>query len=212
MDCDAVRQLYIESLAAGAGIPDAATRHLATCPGCGNELQALEATWGALAALPLAEPQAAVRRRLLRRVGWEAVRETFLSLERWQQAALAGVIGFLLSVLLAIVLPYEAMIEACRGVAPGLPVAFAYVLGALVYGLVPMTLAVFFEARRRASPGVLGMVEAPVVFLAALVPYVVLRCAEFPLGFLAAFVAGLATGAVMGGGAGTWMGRRHAWT
>ncbi|MBI3636899.1 MAG: hypothetical protein HY216_11940 [Candidatus Rokubacteria bacterium] len=212
MDCDAVRQIYVESLASGEGIAEAATRHLATCPGCRNELQALDATWMALAVLPLVDPSATVRRRLLRRVRWQAAREALLSLQSWQQAALAGVVGFLLSVLLAVILPYEAMVEACRGVAPGLPVALAYAVGALVYGLVPMAVAVSFEARRRALPGVLGLIEAPAVFLAAIVPYVVLRCAEFPVALLIAFVAGLATGAVGGGGAGTWIGRRHAWT
>ena len=212
MDCDAVRQLYVESLAGGNGIPEAATRHLATCPGCRNELRALETTWAALAALPLVEPSGAVLWHVLRRVRWEAVREALLSLESWQQAAFAGVIGFLLSVLLAAVLPYEAMVEACRGVAPGLPTAFAYLMGALVYGFVPMGIAVSFEAHRRVAPGVVGMIEAPAVFLVAVGPYVALRCAEFPLALLAAFVAGLATGAVVGGGTATWIRRRHAWT
>lgn len=211
MDCDAVRPVYVESLVADEGIPEAASRHLAACPGCRDELVGLDATWAALAALPMVDPSGAVRRRLLRRVGWGAAWETLLSFERWQQAALTGVVGSLLSVLLAVVLPYEAMIEACRGVAPGLPAAFVYVIGALVYGLVPMTVAVSFEARLRALPSVLGLIEAPAVFLAAVVPYVVLRCAEFPLALLIAFVAGLATGAVVGGGAGTWIGRRRAW-
>jgi hypothetical protein len=212
MDCDGIRQLYVESLAGGERIPEDATRHVASCPNCQTELAALEATWTALAALPLVEPSGVARRRLRRRLKWEAAREALVSLERWQQAALAGVVGFLLSVVLAVVLPYEAMIDACRSVAPELPLALAYVMGALVYGLVPMALAVSFEARRRALPGVLGTIEAPAVFLVALIPYVVIRCAEFPLALLAAFVAGLATGAVAGGGAGAWIGRRRAWT
>lgn len=70
---------------------------------------------------------------------------------------------------------------------------------------------VAIPARGAAVPGVLGLLEAPVVFLIALVPYVLSRCGDFPLALLVGFIAGIAAGAIAGGGAGTWLGHRHAW-
>lgn len=211
MDCEDVRAAYAESLVAGQSMADAAAHHLLACSGCREEAERLTATWTALGSLPLAEPSPRVGRILRRRVRWEAAREALRSLERWQEAALAGVVGFVLSVLLGLALPYEVMIAACQAVVPAVPGALAYLMSGLVYGLIPMALSVAGDAWRRAVPGIVGAVEAPVVFLVALVPYVVLRCGEFPLALLTGFIAGIATGAVLGGGAGAWLGRRHAW-
>lgn len=213
MDCDAVRAAYLESLVERAATgTEAVVRHIETCPGCRDEIRALGAVWEALGALPLAEPSAEARRGLIRRLRWAAAVEPLRSIESWQQAALAGVVGFLVSVLFSLLVPYEAMVAACESVAAALPTGVAYLMGGFLYGLAPMAIAVAVQARRQVTSGIVAALEAPFVFLVALVPYVVIRCAEFPPALLAGFVAGLATGAVLGGGAGAWLGRRHAFS
>jgi hypothetical protein len=145
-------------------------------------------------------------------VRWEAARETLVSLERWQQAALVGVVGFAVSVLLGLVVPYETMVAACREIVPAvLPTPLAYVLAGVLYGLVPLLVATTLQARWLGAAGVVGVLEAPAVFLVALLPYVVLRCGDFPMALLTGFIGGIAVGAIAGGGAGTVIGRRHAW-
>ncbi len=139
MDCEEVRELYVADLTGDRPRPDGVDRHLATCAACRRELQALAATWAALDALPQMEPDPRVGRKLRRRVGWEAVRETLVSLERWQQAALVGVVGFALSVLFALAISYETLVAACREVVPALlPTPLAYVALGILYGLVPL--------------------------------------------------------------------------
>jgi hypothetical protein len=211
MDCEEVRALLVESLLVGHAPADAVARHLAGCDPCRAEADSLAATWAALGALPLQEPSAPVARRLRRRLRWEATREVLRSGRRWQEAALAGVLGFLASVLLGLVLPYEVVIAACRAVVPEAVSPLAYLLGGFLYGLLPMALGVAVQARRQAVPTLLGALEAPLVFLVVAVPYVVVRCAEFPPALLAGFAGGIAIGAVVGGGAGARIGRRPAW-
>jgi predicted anti-sigma-YlaC factor YlaD len=212
MNCDEVRELYLADLTGDEPKPEGVDRHLEACPACRQELPALAATWAALEALPLIEPDPRVGRKLHRRVRWEAARETLVSLQRWQQAALLGVVGFAVSVLLALVVPYETMVAACREIVPAvLPTPVAYALAGVLYGLVPLLVATAFQARWIGGAGVVGVLEAPVVFLVALLPYVLFRCGDFPLALLTGFVGGIAAGAVAGGGLGTVLGRRHAW-
>ena len=212
MECEEARLSYVESLVGGREPAEGVTRHLSVCEGCWRDTESLAATWAVLAELPDSEPSPAIARRLGRRVGRESVRETLASLERWQQAALAGLVGFVLSVLLGLAVPYEVMIATCRAIAPAaVPTPLAYLMAGLMYGLVPMAVSVALQPRRASIPGVLGAVEAPLVFLVALAPYVILRCAEFPLALLSGFLGGIAAGAVLGGGAGAWLGRHHAW-
>lgn len=211
MDCEEARALLVESLLAGRAPAEAVARHLAGCDPCRAEADGLAATWAALGALPLQEPSGEVARRLRRRLYWEATLELLRSRRRWQEAALAGVLGFLASVLLGLALPYAVVIAACRMVVPGAVDPLAYLLGGFLYGLVPMALAVAVQARRQAVPTLLGALEAPLVFLAAGLPYVAVRCAEFPPALLAGFAGGIAIGAVVGGGAGARLGRRAAW-
>jgi hypothetical protein len=212
MNCDEVRELYLGDLTGDAPKPEGVDRHREACPACRRELPALAATRGALEALPLTAPDPRVGRKLHRRVRWEAARETLVSLERWQQAALVGVVGFAVSVLLALVVPYETVVAACREIVPAvLPTSVAYALAGVLYGLVPLLVATAFQARWIGAAGVVGALEAPAVFLVALLPYVLLRCGAFPLALLTGFVGGIAAGAVAGGGLGTVIGRRHAW-
>lgn len=198
MDCEEARAFLVESLLAGRAPTEAVARHLAGCGPCRADADGLAATCAALSALPLQEPSAGVARRLRRGLYWESTLELLRSRRRWQEAALAGVLGFLASVLLGLVLPYEVMIAACRTVVPESVDPLAYLLGGLLYGFVPMALAVAVQARRQTVPTPLGALEAPLLFLAAAVPYMVVRCAEFPPALLAGFAGGIAIGAVGG--------------
>lgn len=212
MNCERVPELFLDALTPGQPRPQAVDRHLEMCSACRREIDALVATWAALEALPLTEPDPRIGRKLRRLVLWETARETLASLERWRQAALVGVVSFVLSVLLAFAVPYQTMVAACREIVAGvLPTPLAFLLAGVLYGLVPLLIGTAWQARRAGAPGVVGVLEAPLVFLVALVPYVVLRCGEFPLALLTGFIGGIAVGAIAGGGAGTWLGRRHAW-
>jgi predicted anti-sigma-YlaC factor YlaD len=212
MNCEEVRQLYLADLTGEQPKPEGVERHLETCSACRQELQALAATWTALAGLSLIEPDPRIGRALRRRVRWEAAREVIASVESWQRAALAGVAGFVVSVLLSLIVPYDAMVRLCESIAPtSMPAAGSYLLAGLLYGLLPMVLGTAFGARNRAFFGLPGAVEAALVFMAVLVPYVALRCGEFPAALFVGFVSGIALGAVVGGVAGIRVPRRAAW-
>ena len=212
MNCQRAQETYLDSLGGARPRPGDVDGHLASCEDCREELQGLAATWNALGGLPLLEPSSGTTTRLYRRLRWARARETLVSVEGWQTAALAGVVGFVLSVLLALVVPYETMVDVCRRVVTAaLPGPGAYVLAGIVYGLVPMAIAGAFPARKADGAGVVYAVEAAAVFLVVLAPYIVLRCSEFPLALFAGFLTGIAAGAVAGGSTAIWLGRRRAW-
>lgn len=211
MDCATARELYVEALAAGQSVAPPASRHIESCQGCRDEARALATTWAALGAIPQLEPSPAVARRLARRLRWEVAREALASLESWQRAALAGVAGFVLSVALSVALPYQATVTLCEWIVPdNVPLPAAYVLAGLLYGFVPMLAGAALQARATTGPRFIGSVESAAVFVVVLVPYVVLRCSEFPLGLLAGFMGGVALGALGGGAVGSALRRRPA--
>lgn len=211
MDCQTVRELYVASLLGPGPGSVEVDRHLVSCPGCREELLGVAATWAALGDLPRAEPSPAVARRLRRRLRLEAAREALGSLAHWQQAALVGVVGFVVSVLLSLVVPYDTIVALCREIVPSvLPTPGAYLVAGVVYGLVPMALGSTLLTRLLAPHGLVGALEAAAVFLAVLLPYAVLLCGEFPLALLIGFLGGITAGAVAGSLAGTWLTRRPA--
>jgi hypothetical protein len=212
MDCQAIRELYVEGLIAGRAGSEEVEHHLAGCSTCQEETRALAATWAALAALPVLEPSPDVARRLHRRVRWEGIREALESIESWQRAALAGVAGFVVSVVLSLLVPYDTMVTFCQAIAPpSVPAPAAYLLAGVLYGLLPMLIGTGLEARGPRVVGLMGTLEAVLVFLLVLVPYVLLRCSEFPVSLLVGFVGGIALGATLGSAAGTGLRRRRAW-
>lgn len=212
MDCAEVRELYLGHLAAHQPPPEALARHLETCSACPQELQDLVATWTALGGLPLIAPEPRVGRTLRRRLRWEATREGIASVESWQRAAFAGVVGFVVSVLLSLVVPYDAMVRLCESIGlSSLPSPVAYLMAGVLYGLLPMTLGTALGARTTAFFGLPETLEAAFVFMMVLVPYVILRCAEFPAALLVGFIGGISLGAVGGGVAGIRIRRQTVW-
>src|SRR6266849_2112555 len=107
MDCQAIREGYVEALVAGRAAPAEVDRHVAACPACREEVQGLARTWSALATVPLLTSAAEVAQQLYRRMRWERVRDTLTWIGAWQRAALAGVAGFVASVLLSLLVPYH---------------------------------------------------------------------------------------------------------
>lgn len=212
MECERVRELYVEALAAGRAPAGEVAGHVQTCVGCREEVPELSATWRLLEVLPALEPRAEVAARLGRRLRWERARETVVALERWQHAALAGVFGFVLSVLLGLAVPYQTLVDLCsRLVSTVLPTPAAYLVAGMVYGLLPMAAGAALLGRRGPRSGAVGLVETLLVFLVVLVPYLILRCSEFPPPLLAGFIGGITLGALAGGAGAAWLRRHAAW-
>ncbi len=74
MECEAVRELYVEALAAGRPAPAEVEGHAERCGACQVELARLEAAWAAVASLPPLEAPAGGVQAIRRRIRWEAAR------------------------------------------------------------------------------------------------------------------------------------------
>jgi hypothetical protein len=213
MNCEAAREVFLTACVSGRPAPEEASLHARGCRACAEELRRLADVWAGLAALPLVEPSPHVSRRLRQRFRWEVTRETLASVGSWRRAALAGVGGFALSFILSLWLPYDVMVALCRTVAPAtMPAATAYLVAGFLYGLLPMVVVTSLQGSLGGGlAGVVGVLEASVVFLAVVVPYVVAACG-FPPPLLVGFAAGIALGALGGGVAAVKLRRRIAWT
>lgn len=211
MDCEVARELYVEGLAAQRPAPPDVERHAAGCDACRREVAGLAAAWAAMASLPVLDPSPGLARAIRRRVRWEAARDVLTSIDAWQRGALAGVTGFVASVLLSLVVPYDTMVAVCRSLVPeAVPAPGAYLVAGLMYGLVPMLVAAMLERRGSGVPRLVGGLEAILVFIVVLVPYVLLRCGDFPAALLGGFLAGIALGAISGEAASLRLGRGRA--
>lgn len=195
-------------------MPADVAAHVRGCGGCREELRGLQEVWSALAALPPLTPPPAIGWRLMQRIRRESARRELASVESWQRAAFAGVSAFILAVILSLLLPFEGMVDVCRALVPSaLPTPATYLLAGLLYGILPMIGGTALPSlRATATGGVVGALEAALVFMVVLTPYVVLRCAEFPLPLLAGFIAGIALGAAGGGAVGAGLRHRVSWT
>lgn len=213
MNCQAAQEAFLTACVSGGPAPEEASLHARECPACAEETRRLADTWATLGALPLLEPSPRASRRLRRRLRWEVARETLASVGSWQRAALAGVGGFALSLMLSLLLPYDVMVALCRTVAPEtMPPATAYLVAGLLYGLVPMVIVAGLQGGRGGTlAGLVGVLEASIVFLIVVVPYVVAACG-FPPPLLVGFVGGIGLGALGGGAAAMGLRRRIAWT
>jgi len=199
MDCERVRDQFLTLLARSerGEPPEAASRHVAGCESCRAELEAMRRTWALLGSWPEARPSELVRARLLRSARRRLLRESVLTLRAWTAPALASAVGVALSLALSLLVPYAKLASACRQ-ALGVPEPHVapYLLAGIAYGL-PLALGAWALSRRVSGGALIGGIEASLLFLVILTPYVVVQCREFPPALQLAFVSGLAGGAIV---------------
>ncbi|MGH7322159.1 MAG: hypothetical protein ACRELA_21410 [Candidatus Rokuibacteriota bacterium] len=214
MDCERVRDQFLRELVPDEGDPwpEPVRRHLEGCEGCRTEVGDLRRIWAALGQLPEAEPGAEVGTRLMRRVRRQVIREAVLTVSGWVPAVLAAVVGVTLSLGLALLVPYSSLVSLCQQ-ALQLPEhnAAPYLLAGMAYG-VPLALGVWILRHHAVSGTLVGGVEASVLFLAILAPFVIAQCREFAPTLRVAFVSGLGVGAVGSALAGLGLVRRIPFT
>lgn len=199
MECDRVREDLAWGLTGEVGgrWPEPVTEHLGACAACRAELEALRETWGLLAQWAEASPGEQVRARLLRRVRRQLVKESILTVSGWTPAVLAAAVGVGLSLVLSVLVPYSLLVSLCRET---LQVsdshAGAFLLAGMAYGF-PLAASVWLIRKRALVSSVVGSLEASLLFFVILAPYVIAECREFAAPLRAAFVSGLAGGAVV---------------
>jgi predicted anti-sigma-YlaC factor YlaD len=199
VDCEQVRDEFLSELVTGEGDrrPEPRGRHLEGCEGCRTELEELGRVWAALGQLPATEPGPDVGIRLMRRVRRQITREAVLTIRGWVPAVLAAVVGVTLSLGLAFLVPYSSLVFLCRqALQVSQPdVVAPYLLAGAAYG-VPLALGASILRRRAPSEALIGGLEASVLFLLILAPFVIAECREFAPALRVAFVSGLGGGAV----------------
>lgn len=198
MGCERVRDEIVTLLGAAEEVhwPQAVSRHLAGCEGCRAEWEALSQTWSLLGQWQEASPPAEVRARLLRRVRRELIKESVLTVGGWVPAVLAATIGVALSLGLSILVPYSFLVSLCRqALQVADPHAAPYLLAGMAYGL-PLAAGAWIVRRRAVTGAVIGSLEASLLFLVILAPYVIAQCREFGPVLQVAFISGLGMGAV----------------
>jgi hypothetical protein len=209
MDCEQVRDRAVRLLQAGGGPPWPAplAGHLESCQGCRQAVEGLSLTWALLGQWPEAEPDTHLRAKLLRRVRRELVRESVLTLKGWAPAVLTSATGVGLSLALSLLVPYSVLVTLCRQALQVSDLSAApFLLAGMAYG-VPLALGVWILRRQALTGAVIGSLEASLLFLVMLAPYVIAQCREFAPPLQAAFVSGLAVGAVTSSLVGLWLAR-----
>ncbi len=199
MECEEVRDQLLAVLTAGEGAPltGSLARHVEACEGCGAEWKILSQTWALLRQWPDASPGDEIRARLVRRVRRQLLRGSVLTVSGWAPTVLVSVIGVGLSLGLSLLLPYSLLVSLCRqALQVSDPHAAPFLLAGTVYGL-PLALGVWLIRRRALIGGVVGSLEASLLFLVILGPYVIAQCREFAPALQVAFVSGLGGGAVV---------------
>lgn len=209
MDCEQIRDEVVTVLQAGGGPPwpEPLARHLEACEGCRTAAEDLSRTWAVLGQWPEAAPEAHVRARLLKRVRRELVRESVLTLKGWVPAVLTSAMGVGLSLALSLLVPYSVLVTLCRQALQVSDLSAApFLLAGMAYG-VPLALGVWILRRQAVTGAVIGSLEASLLFLLILAPYVIAQCREFAPPLQVAFVSGLAGGAVTSSLVGLWLAR-----
>jgi hypothetical protein len=201
--------MFLALLPGGAGVPrpEPLARHLEACDGCRAELEALSRTWALLGRWPEATPRQEIRARLVQKVRRQLVRESVLTASGWTPAVLAATVGVTVSLGLSFLIPYSLLASLCRQalqVADSHPAAFL-VAGA-AYGL-PLALGAWLIQQRVLVGAIVGSLEASLLFLLILVPYVIVQCREFAPPLQVAFVSGLGGAAVLSSLAGFGLAR-----
>lgn len=199
MDCEQVGDQLLEALSTGEGSPwsGLVARHLEGCEACRGELERLDQTWALLGRWPEPAPGEEVRARLGRRVRRQLVKEAILTVSGWVPAVLAAAIGVALSLGLSLLIPYPFLVALCRRVFQVSDLnAVPYLVAGAAYGI-PLVLGVWVLRKRVLAGAVIGSLEASVLFLVILAPYVIAQCREFAPALRVAFVLGLGVGAVL---------------
>jgi len=207
MECQQVRELFLASLSGEPGDHDFAVReHCDSCEGCRAEVDSLRQTWALLGRWPDAEPLPAIGTHLVRRVRWLALRESLVTVRGWTPAVMAGVIGVALSLGLSLLVPYSLLVSLSQQVFQVSDHTGPYLMAGMIYG-VPLAFGALIALRRPVFLGFLRSLEAAVLFLLILAPYVIAQCREFPPALQIAFLSGMGGGALLGSASGTWLGR-----
>ncbi|MFQ5899495.1 MAG: anti-sigma factor family protein [Candidatus Methylomirabilia bacterium] len=210
MECERVREEVLALVLGGEGHPgpEVVARHLEGCDGCRAELEALQGTWALLGRWPEASPGSAIRARLVGAIRRRLLVESVLTVRGWVPAVLTAMIGVGLSLGLALLVPYSLLVSLCRQL---LEVSGAhaapYLLAGLAYGI-PLALGVGVTRRRTRGGAVIGSLEASLLFLVILSPYVIIQCREFSPAFQIAFLSGLTAGALGSSLAALWLVQR----
>lgn len=209
MDCERARDQFLSQLVTGEGgaWAEPVRRHLDGCQGCRTEVEELSRIWAALGRLAEAEPDAEVEIRLMRRVRRQVMREAVLTVNGWVPAVLAAAVGVALSLTVSLLVPYPWLVSVCQKLLQlAERDAMPYLVAGAVYGL-PLALGAWVVRGRLLRGGVIGSLEATVLFLVILAPYVIAECREFPPALRGAFVSGLGVGALLSSLAGLALGR-----
>ena len=209
MECQQVREELASGLVMETGgiWPEPVARHLEACATCRAELDVLRESWTALAQWPEARPGEEVRERLLRQVRRRLAKEAVFTVSGWTPAVLAAVVGVALSLGLSLLVPYSVLVSLCREalqVADSHPGAF--LIAGMVYGA-PLAVGAWLILRRAVVGAVVGSLEASLLFLLILAPYVLVQCREFSPSLQVAFVSGLGGAAVISSLAGLGLAR-----
>ena len=114
----------------------------------------------------------------------------------WVPAVLAAAVGVGMSLTVSVVVPYSALVALCQetlGVSDRQ--AEPYVLAGIAYGA-PLALGAWILRRRLVSGALIGGLEASLLYLVLLAPYVIAQCQEFAPVLRVAFLSGLGVGAL----------------
>jgi hypothetical protein len=113
-----------------------------------------------------------------------------------------------LSLGLALLVPYPLAVSLCQQLLERSEAHVGpYLVAGVAYGM-PLAAGAWVWRRRAGPGGVIGTLEASVLFLAILLPVTAFQCREFGPAQQAAFVWGLAGGALVFGLAGLGLARQ----
>jgi len=194
MDCEQVRDQFLVLAVTGekGSWTEGVAQHLERCKPCRGELEGLARTWALLGRWPDESPAEEIRVRLVRRIRLQLLREALLSASPVLAAAIAGALSLGLSLLI----PYPFLVSLCR-LALQVSEAHAapYLVAGMAYG-VPLAVGVWVLRRRVLSGALAGSLEASLLFLVILAPWVLFQCRDFAPLLQAAFLSGMGAGAV----------------
>jgi len=205
VDCERVRdQFLVPAVTGEEDWSDGVARHVEGCERCREERDGLAETWALLGRWPDESPGDKIRARLVRRVRLEFLKEFVLS----GRPVLAAAIAVALSLGLSLLMPYQFLVSLCRvalQVSEGH--AAAYLVAGMAYG-VPLAVGVWVLRTRLLRGALVGSLEASLLFVVILAPWVIFQCRDFAPLLQAAFLSGLGAGAVASSLAGLGLTRR----